>query len=78
MGKMRDTRGNPSITLTFVTVSLVVVLAKFALAGLTLPGVGTVPAMTGTEFAAAAGALLGIWWAREKTEKARCDDQSAD
>lgn len=66
---MRDSRGHKSITLTFVTVSFVVVTAKFALAGLTLPGLGEVPAMSGVDFAAAAGAVLGIWWGREKTEK---------
>lgn len=66
---MKDSRGNKSITLTFVSASLVVVLLKFALAGLTLPVVGEVPDMSGLEFAAAAGAVLGIWWGREKTEK---------
>ncbi|WP_303909455.1 hypothetical protein [Thiohalomonas denitrificans] len=66
---MKDSRGHPSITLTFVTVSLLVVLVKFALAGLTLPVLGDVPEMSGVDFAAAAGALLGIWWGREKTEK---------
>lgn len=75
MWMMKDSRGNPSITLTFVTVSLVVVLIKFILAGLTLPVLGEVPPMTGMEFAAAAGAVLAIWWGREKTEKetARAD-----
>lgn len=72
---LKDSRGNPSITLTFVTVSLVVVVVKFALAGLTLPGLGEVPAMSGVDFAAAAGAVLGIWWGREKTEK---ETQRAD
>ncbi|MDY6979201.1 MAG: hypothetical protein SV201_04930 [Pseudomonadota bacterium] len=66
---MKDSRGSPSITLTFVTTGLVVVVIKFALAGLSLPVVGEVPAMSGVDFAAAAGALLGIWWGREKTEK---------
>ena len=66
---MKDSRGNPSITLTFVTVAFVLVLIKFALAGLELPVVGTMPPMSGMDFAAAAGAVLGIWWGREKTEK---------
>ncbi|MDH5785345.1 MAG: hypothetical protein OEZ16_07020 [Chromatiales bacterium] len=66
---LKDSRGKPSITLTFVTVSLAVVLIKFALASLAVPGLGEVPPMSGTEFAAAAGAVLGIWWGREKTEK---------
>lgn len=66
---MKDSRGNRSITLTFVTVSLAVVLIKFALAGLQIGPLGTVPPMSGTEFAAAAGAVLAIWWGREKTEK---------
>ncbi|MDH5185406.1 MAG: hypothetical protein OEX12_16120 [Gammaproteobacteria bacterium] len=66
---LKDSRGHPSITLTFVAISLLVVLIKFILAGLTIPGLGEVPAMSGVDFAAAAGAVLGIWWAREKTEK---------
>lgn len=73
---MKDSRGNRSITLTFVTISLAVVLIKFALAGLKLGSLGMVPAMSGTEFAAAAGAVLAIWWGREKTEKEKSNQTS--
>lgn len=66
---MTDSRGHPSKTLTFVTVSWLAVLIRFLLGGLTLGNLGAMPPMSGMDFAAAVGAVLGIWWARERTEK---------
>lgn len=67
--RIKDSRGSPSTTLTFVVISLGVVLVKFLFAGMTIPHLGQVPPMDGINFAAAAGAILAIWYGREKTEK---------
>jgi len=61
-------RGKPSITLTFVVPAMVLIMAKFALAGLTVFG-QTWPEFSGVDFAASFGSIGGIWWMREKTEK---------
>ncbi len=66
---MVDSRGKNSKTLTFVTIAFIVVIVKFVLAGLVIPVLGTVPVMGGGEFAAAIGAVLGIWTAREWKDK---------
>ncbi len=66
---MRDTRGKESITLFFVTVSWVVLLCKFALAGINLGALGLMPAMGALEFGGAVSAVLLIWLGREWTEK---------
>jgi hypothetical protein len=59
-----DSRGNPSTTLVLVWAGYLVLLVKFAFAGF-----GDFPAMSGDEFAWAAGALLFGWGVREYTEK---------
>ncbi len=64
-----DARGKQSRTLFFVAVSWVVVLVKFAVAGVSLGSLGVMPAMTATEFGAAVAAILAIWLGREWTEK---------
>lgn len=64
-----DSTGRESRTLFFVSASWLVVWVKFLLAGLTLPVVGVVPAMTATEFGMAVGAVLGIWLGREWIKK---------
>lgn len=69
---LKDTRGKESITLTLVVVSVVVVWVKFAFSGLTLGAMGALPPMDGIEFGTAIGALLGVWWGREHTEKTTC------
>lgn len=66
MLKLSDSRGKQSITLAFVAISWLVVVVKFALGG-----IGDVPVMSGTEFAAAVGAVLAIWLGREWTEKTK-------
>lgn len=64
-----DSRGNVSVTKPMVVMSCIIVLVKFAIGGLTINGYGPFPVITGTEFGAAMGAVLGLWWAREKTDK---------
>ena len=71
--KIRDTRGRESITLTFCTVATVILLAKFALAGLTLPYIGLVPLMGAGEFGLAFAAVLAPWLHREWVEKKNGD-----
>lgn len=62
--KIRDTRGKPSITLTFVAMAWTVLIGKFAVAGFF-----DVPAMSGMDFGTAFGAIGAVWWGREHTEK---------
>ena len=69
MRLLKDTKGKRSWTLTFVAPGYLALILKFLAGGLTMPIVGIMPVMGGAEFAAAAGALLGIWVAREATEK---------
>lgn len=66
---MKDTRGQQSRTLTFVTVSWFVVVAKYLSAGVNLGALGIQPPMTALEFGGAVGMILGIWLGREYTEK---------
>jgi uncharacterized membrane protein YccC len=65
---IKDSRGRESHTLLFVTLATLVLIYKFAVAGLTLFGI-TFPAMTATEFGIAFGAVLAVWLARDWTEK---------
>lgn len=64
-----DTRGNRSRTLPFVAVSWLVVTGKFAVAGITLGALGTMPPMSAAEYGAAVVTILGIWVAREWKQK---------
>lgn len=66
-----DARGNQSKTLMFVAVSWLVVVVKFALAGLNLGPFGIIPAMGASEFGAAVALILAIWLGREWTEKSK-------
>lgn len=64
-GLITDSRGQQSRTLVFVTVSWAVLVVKFALAGLVIPVLGSVPAMTAAEFGSAMAMILAIWLGRE-------------
>lgn len=66
---LEDSRGDPSWTLTLVTPAFVAATVKFLAGGIILGPLGTVPPMTGTEYAAAIVAILGVWVAREYTDK---------
>lgn len=66
---LKDARGHPSWTASLIVPAFLGCLAKFMVAGLSFPIVGAVPSMSGTEFAATAVALLGVWVAREVTDK---------
>jgi tellurite resistance protein TehA-like permease len=67
---LQDSRGRESITLSLVVPAWFVLLVKFVLAGVTLPGVGvTVPPMSATEFGLAMAGVLAIWLGREWAEK---------
>ena len=66
--KIKDTRGRESITLTFCTFATVILLGKFALAGL-VTSFGTVPDMSASEFGLAFAAVLAPWLHREWVEK---------
>lgn len=67
---LKDARGRRSVTLSFVAPALAVTILKFALEGLTLLGV-PVPSFSGTDFAAAFGAIGAVWWGREFTTKGK-------
>jgi hypothetical protein len=64
-----DARGNQSKTLMFVTISWLVVVVKFTLAGVNLGAFGVMPMMGAGEFGAAVALILAIWLGREWTEK---------
>ncbi|WP_018169109.1 hypothetical protein [Thioalkalivibrio sp. ALMg9] len=65
MISLLDTRGKPSRTLPFVAVSWLVVTVRFALGGLELGPLGTMPAMTAAEYGPAVSLILAIWIGRE-------------
>jgi len=65
---IRDSRGRESHTLLFVALAALVLIYKFAVAGLMLWGL-TFPAMSATEFGIAFAAVLAVWLGREWTDK---------
>ncbi len=65
---IKDSRGRESHTLLFVALAALVLIYKFALAGLTLWGL-TFPAMSASEFGIAFAAVLAVWLGREWKEK---------
>ena len=65
---IKDSQGRESHTLLFVALAALVLIYKFAVAGLTIFGL-TFPPMTATEFGLAFGAVLAVWLARDWTEK---------
>lgn len=66
---LKDSRGRESTTLAFVSAAYAALLAKFVLAGATLPLFGTVPSMSATEFGLSVSGVLAIWLGREWTDK---------
>lgn len=64
-----DARGQQSRTLFFVTVSWLVLILKYAVAGVTLGPLGTMLPMTALEFGGAFALILAPWLGREWTEK---------
>jgi hypothetical protein len=56
---IKDSRGRESHTLVFVALAALVLIYKFAVAGLTLWGV-TFPTMGATEFGLAFGTVLAV------------------
>lgn len=64
-----DARGNRSRTLPFVAVSWAVATVKFAISGMTLGAIGTMPVISASEYGAAVVTILGIWVAREWKQK---------
>lgn len=67
-GSMNDSRGRKSKTLIFVSIAFAVTTAKFAVGGVETEFV-SFQEFGGGEYAAAIGAILGIWLGREYTEK---------
>lgn len=65
---IKDGRGRESTTAVFVIPAVLLIMVKFGLAG----HFGF-PAMSGTEFGAAFGAVMAIWTWREIGEKNRTD-----
>lgn len=65
---IKDSRGRESHTLLFVAMAALVLVYKFAVAGLELWGL-KFPAMSATEFGAAFALVLAIWLGREWTDK---------
>lgn len=66
---IKDSRGRESHTLLFVAMAALVLIGKFALAGLTAFGLGPVPDMSAGEFGASFGLVMAVWLGREWTEK---------
>lgn len=66
---MRDSRGEKSITLSFVTASWAIVTVAFARSWL-FPVDGMMPMGAG-EYGAAVAAIMAIWLGREWTEKGK-------
>lgn len=65
---IKDSRGRESHTLLFVALAALVLIYKFAVAGLTIWGL-TFPAMSAGEFGMAFAAVLAIWLGREWADK---------
>jgi len=65
---IKDSRGRESHTLLFVALAALVLIYKFAVAGLMLWGL-TFPDMSATEFGIAFAAVLAVWLGREWTDK---------
>jgi hypothetical protein len=65
---IKDSRGRESHTLLFVALAALVLIYKFAVAGLSIWGL-TFPAMSASEFGIAFAAVLAVWLARDWTEK---------
>jgi len=65
---IKDSRGRESHTLLFVALAALVLIYKFAVAGLELWGL-KFPAMSATEFGLAFAGILAVWLARDWTEK---------
>jgi len=65
----KDSRGGASSTKPLVVVPWLLLCAKFAIAGMTLPYIGAQPGMGPAEFGAGLGALLLIWLGREGMDK---------
>lgn len=61
---IKDSRGRESHTLLFVALAALVLIYKFAMAGLTIWGL-TFPTMTASEFGIAFAAVLAVWLGRE-------------
>jgi hypothetical protein len=61
---IKDSRGRESHTLLFVAIAALVLIYKFAVAGLTIWGL-TFPDMTASEFGIAFAAVLAVWLGRE-------------
>jgi hypothetical protein len=66
-----DARGNQSKTLMFVSVSWLVVVIKFVIAGVNLGQFGIMPPMSAGEFGTAIALILAIWLGREWQEKTK-------
>lgn len=69
MVALLDSSGRPSRTLTMVTAAVAILIVKFALAGLSLPLIGDVPAMGAAAFGGAFAAILAPWIGREYVKK---------
>lgn len=65
---IKDSRGRESRTLLFVALAALVLIYKFAVAGLTIYGL-TFPTMSATEFGIAFAAVLAVWLGREWQDK---------
>jgi hypothetical protein len=66
---IKDSRGRESHTLLFVALAALVLIGKFALAGLAVFGFGPLPAMGAGEFGLAFAGVMAVWLGREWTEK---------
>lgn len=65
---IKDSRGRESHTLLFVALAALVLVYKFAVAGLELWGL-KFPAMSASEFGTAFALVLAVWLGREWTDK---------
>ena len=73
---MKDSRGKHSWTLTLVFPAWVVLIAKFAVSGVSYNG-WSISAMDPIGFSTAFVAIMGPWLYRERVDKNICQQQSS-
>lgn len=73
---MKDSRGKHSWTLTLVMPAWFILIAKFAISGISYNG-WSISAMDPIGFSTAFIAVMGPWLYRERVDKHLCQQQSS-
>ena len=66
---IKDSTDRESHTLLFIALACIPLVARFALGGINLPVIGTLPVMSATEFGTAFAAIMAVWLGREWIKK---------